>query len=100
VNLQDVLEEAAAELDDVEEVEAAGGVEWRRGGRAFAVAAGEAAEFRLQGAVAAAAVRTPDTHSSPRGPEWVRFTPPELDGLALDRAEAWLASAWRNAEPG
>jgi hypothetical protein len=30
----------------------------------------------------------------------VTFTPPELDGLALDRAEAWLASAWRNAAPG
>lgn len=100
MNLQDILEEAAAALDDVEEVGAAGGVEWRRDGKAFAAVAGQVAEFRLQGPVAAAAIRTPDTHPSPRGPEWVTFTPPELDGLALDRAEAWLASAWRNAAPG
>jgi hypothetical protein len=27
----------------------------------------------------------------------VAFAPGELDGHALDRAEAWFASAWRRA---
>lgn len=100
MNLQDVLEEAAAELDEVEEVAVADGVEWRRGGQPFAAAAGNTAEFRLQSSVAAAAIRTPDTRQSPRGPDWVTFGPSDLDGLALDRAEAWLASAWRNTGSG
>lgn len=98
MTLQGLLESAAAELDEVEEIAAAGGIEWRRGGRPFATVAGDAAEFRLQPPVAAAAARTPDTRPSPRGPEWVVFTPASLDGPAVDRAEAWFASAWRYAE--
>jgi hypothetical protein len=60
-------------------------------------AGGGAAEFRLDPLVAKAALRTPDTESSNRGPDWVRFGPQALDGHAVDRAEAWLASAWRRA---
>ncbi len=97
MTIRDVLEEAAAELDDTEEVEVGGGVEWRRSGRPFAAATDDAAEFRLDPLVAGAAVRTPDTTASARGPEWVRFTPREPDDAAIDRAEAWLASAWRLA---
>jgi hypothetical protein len=96
--LRDVLETAAGELDDVEEVETGDAVEWRRAGRPFAAATADAAEFRLDSLVAAAALRTSDTSPSTRGPDWVRFAPTELDGHALDRAEAWLASGWRRAE--
>jgi hypothetical protein len=58
---------------------------------------GSTAEFRLDPAVAAAAQRTPDTSTSERGPEWVRFSPADIDGHAVDRAVAWLGSAARRA---
>jgi hypothetical protein len=76
------------------------------GGTAFAVgtttvaavsADGSSAEFRLDPAVAAAAQRTPDTSTSERGPDWVRFVPATLDPHAADRAAAWLGSAARRA---
>ena len=101
LTLADVLAEAAETLDEVSAtVETAGGVLWDRAGRAFAAvgADGASAEFRLDGAVADAARRTPDTGSSRRGVDWVRFSPAELDDHALDRAEAWFGSAWRRAE--
>jgi len=97
VNLRDVLDEALADLDEVEQAEAGGGVEWRRGGRPFAALIGDAAEFRLDPLVATAALRTPDTAASKRGADWVRFSPVDVDGHAVDRAQAWLASAWRRA---
>ena len=43
-------------------------------------------------------LRTPDTADSARGADWVAFSPPELDQHAIDRATAWLASAWRRAD--
>ncbi|HEU5204246.1 MAG TPA: hypothetical protein VFU17_08120 [Candidatus Limnocylindrales bacterium] len=95
--LRTLLEEATGDLDDVESVVAGQGIEWRRGGRMFAVADRDVAEFRLDPLVAKAALRTPDTEPSKRGPDWVRFSPQVLDGHAVDRAEAWLASAWRRA---
>ena len=97
MNLRDALDEALGDLDDVEGAERGGGVEWRRGGRPFAALAGEAAEFRLDPLVAKAALRTPDTAASKRGADWVRFSPAVVDGHAVDRAQAWLASAWRRA---
>lgn len=97
MTLRALLDEAVGDLDDVESVEVGQGVEWRRGGRTFAVADGEVAEFRLDPLVAKAALRTPDTQPSKLGPDWVRFSPQALDGHAVDRAEAWLASAWRRA---
>ena len=45
-----------------------------------------------------AALRTPDTHPSSRGPEWVSFTPSEWDDMAADRLKAWFRVAWRMAE--
>jgi hypothetical protein len=96
VNLLEALEEALADLDDVERADV-GGVEWRRDGQPFAALAGDAAEFRLDPLVATAALRTPDTSASKRGADWVRFSPAVVDGHAVDRAQAWLASAWRRA---
>jgi hypothetical protein len=57
-------------------------------------------EVRLRPAVAAAALRTPDTGSSTRGRGWIRFAPAELDAFARDRAMAWLESAVRLAIEG
>ena len=47
MNLREALEEALADLEGVEQAEAGGGVEWRRGGLPFAALVGDAAEFRL-----------------------------------------------------
>jgi hypothetical protein len=96
-SLREVLEEAAEDLDDVEAVAAGHDTEWRRRGRPFAAFTDAGAEFLLDAAVAKAALRTPDAHPSTRGPDWVRFSPATLDGHAVDRAQAWLASAWRRA---
>ena len=74
-------------------------MEYGLGDRPFATleADGGAASFRLSPAVAAAAVHTPDTEPSPRGPDWVTLRPTVVDGHAIDRAVAWLESAWRHA---
>lgn len=99
-DLTALLEDAAGDLEAVEQAAdaATGAVEWSIGGRLFATAVGGRAEFRLDPAVAAAALRTPDTSRSGRGGDWVAFTPAELDRHAIDRATAWLASAWRRAD--
>ena len=97
MNLREALEDALADLDDVERAETSGGQEWRRGGRPFAALFRDAAEFRLDPPVANATLRTPDTSQSERGGDWVRFSPAVVDGHAVDRAQAWLASAWRRA---
>jgi hypothetical protein len=101
VTLLKALSAAGEDLVGVSvSVGSSGGLLWDRAGRAFATlsADGLGAEFRLDPAVAAAATRTPDTEGSRRGPDWVRFRPEGLDDHALDRAEAWFASAWRRAE--
>jgi hypothetical protein len=103
VTLRDVLDEAASELSGlVTGVEADGAVVWSRGGRVFAALldGGQAAEFGLDPAVAAAAARTPDVAVSSRGAGWVRFSPVVLDDHGVDRAKAWFASAHRRAPGG
>lgn len=97
MTLADVLDLAAAALEPLERVATPTGVEWRRAGRAFAALAVGRAEFRLPPAVGAAALGTPDTTRSERGADWVAFEPRELERMAVDRASAWLASAWRHA---
>jgi hypothetical protein len=92
------LEEAAADLPGVISLASAGASEYRLGERTFAaVEADGAASFRLSPAVAAAAVHTPDTMASSRGPDWVTLRPTVVDGHAIDRSVAWLESAWRHA---
>lgn len=93
LTLTDVLADAA----DGQEGVTSDRSSWSLGGLVFAVAEADAAEFRLDPAVAAAARRTPDTHPSERGADWVRFQPVELDDQAIDRAEAWFGSAHRRA---
>ena len=102
MNLRDLLEEEALGLPGVEpSVGPDGSLAWTRTGKQFAVAAadGSSAEFALDPAVADAAARTPDVTASGRGAGWVTFAPAALDDHAADRAVAWLASAYRRAEP-
>jgi hypothetical protein len=94
--LAEALDDEAAAIDGLER-RATGdrGVEWAVGDVVFAALTGRRAEFGLSPAVAAAALRTPDTAPSARGAGWVAFEPVEVDGYALDRAIAWLGSAAR-----
>ena len=102
MSLRELLADAAGAFEDVETALAPdGAITWSRSGRPFAGLSADAAtaEFALDPAVAAAAVRTPDVGSSSRGAGWVVFAPQDLDDHAADRAVAWLASAHRRAEP-
>jgi hypothetical protein len=91
------LEALAAELSDVKAERAGGALSWSSADHPFAILTDDAVEIRLSGPVAAAAANTPDTEPSPRGVGWVRFTPPTLDGHAVDRLEAWFGFARRHA---
>jgi hypothetical protein len=103
VTLRELLEGVAAGLVDVEVSRAPdGATTWAAAGRPFAILSvdGLAAEFGLDGPVAAAATRTPDVVASPRGAGWVTFRPAVLDDHAADRATAWFASAHRRSSRG
>ena len=95
--LLEALTAAATGLPDVERRRSAGVTEWRARGRPFAVVAGNVAEYRLEPSIAQAALGTPDTARSPRGPDWIAFRPSELNRFAVDRAVAWFGSAHRRA---
>jgi hypothetical protein len=99
VTIGEALEDAAAGLNGVERREAGATVEWTAAGVVFAVATADTTEFRLDPIVAHAALGTPDAGPSARGPEWVAFSPSQLDRYARDRAVAWFGSAWRRASP-
>lgn len=89
----------ATGLDDVRVQISGGSMTWSRGQVAFAVLDGHAVELRLDRAVAAGALQTPDTEASERGPEWVRYAPATIEGHDLDRLTAWFALAHRRAAP-
>jgi hypothetical protein len=101
VTLAEWLARASVDLPGVETVALSdGSLVWSRAGRPFAtVTADGAAEFGLEPSVAEAAARTPDATISSRGPGWVRLAPTELDDQTIDRAVAWLASAYRRLSP-
>jgi hypothetical protein len=97
-NLGDVL---AALLDEADDVATPTDREYARAGVVFAVRSAEdVVELRLGAEIGEAAMRTPDTGPSPRGPDWVRFAPAEWDEYAFDRLEAWFRVAWRMASAG
>ncbi len=98
--LAEALAAAAVGLEPIERRPGTGGaVEYLRAGRLLAMleAGGSAASFLLSPAVVDAALRTPDTAPSTRGRGWIILRPTILDGHAVDRATAWLESAWRHA---
>jgi hypothetical protein len=92
------VEEAAADLEAAVRRPTDDGAEWSIGGIVFAAVRRGIAEFRLARPVVDAALRTPGTARSERGADWVAFAPDQLDQHAMDRATAWLASAWRRAD--
>jgi hypothetical protein len=95
--LEREIAELVAVLPDVSSSPGGAGRAWSRGSVEFAIVGPFGVEIRLDRDIATAATRTPDTASSPRGPDWVRFNPRELDAHALDRLEAWLELAHRRA---
>ena len=97
LTLAEVLAAAAEDLPGITAAGDAAMTTWSTGGHAFASLAGDWAEFRLDPAIARAALRTPDAAASPRGPGWVSFAPAVLDDQAIDRAEAWFLSAHRHS---
>jgi hypothetical protein len=97
LTLAEILAAAAEEVDGVAADVDAEVTIWSAAGRPFATLAGDRAEFHLDPLVVRAALRTPDTAPSPRGPEWISFAPEMLDDPAVDRAEAWFLSAHRLA---
>jgi hypothetical protein len=97
LTLAEILAAAADEVDGVATAAEGDATTWSAAGRTFATLSGERAEFRLDPLVVRAALRTPDTGPSPRGPEWIAFAPALIDDPAVDRAEAWFLSAHRLA---
>jgi hypothetical protein len=92
--LEETLATAAQEAGAGQPV----GGEFSRDGRPFAHVAGIVAEFRLDPEIADAALGTPSTSSSARGPEWVGLSVDASNPHDLDRARAWFLSAFRYAE--
>lgn len=102
MTLGDILADEASDLPGIESSSGGdGATTWSRGGRPFAALSidGATAEFALDPAVAAAALRTPGATASSRGSGWVTFAPAALDDHAVDRARAWFASAHRRLGP-
>jgi hypothetical protein len=97
LTLRAVLDAAAEDLGDLRQGAEGASVSWAVGATVFAALDAGLAEFRLDPLVARAALRTPNTGPSTRGPDWVAFAPEILDDGAIDRAEAWFLSAYRRA---
>ncbi|HEX3266008.1 MAG TPA: hypothetical protein VHR16_10105 [Candidatus Limnocylindrales bacterium] len=95
--LEQLVAEIAEGLGEVDASPGGAGRSWSRAGSEFAIAGPFGVEIRLDRQVAAAATRTPDTAPSPRGPDWIRFNPRELDPHALDRLRAWLELGYKRA---
>jgi hypothetical protein len=96
-NALDAVDRLSDELDEIEPAAVDGGTAYVRHGLVFAVREGSTLSFRLLPEVVAAALRTPDTSSSPRGTDWISLNAAAQDPFVLDRALAWFESAWRLA---
>jgi hypothetical protein len=96
-SLDERVEGVVEDLDGVERRRDGGFVTYVFDGKPFAVLAPDALEVALDAAVARAALKTPGSSVSRRGPGWIVFTPKVVDRFALDRAEAWLRSAYQRA---
>jgi hypothetical protein len=92
-----LLSTIAGELEGIEAVGATEARTWSVGGTVFARETPDGVELRLDPAVAAAALRTADTHRSHDGPDRIVFRPGVLDRFAEDRLRAWFAHACRLA---
>jgi hypothetical protein len=97
-SLSTLVERVAGELGGVSHREIGGSTEYLRGGLAFAIVRGRQIELRLRPDIAEAALRTPSTTSSARGPEWITFEPDADEPQDADRLRAWLTIGWRTAQ--
>jgi hypothetical protein len=96
-DLADLAATVVVELDDVTVTGDGGVTVYSRGDTVFARATVEALELRLPEDIAEAALRTPDTLPVPGQTGWVRFVPSDGERHVIDRAAAWLQTAWRHA---
>ena len=96
-SLDERVEAVILELEGVDRVRDGQAVTYSVVGRPFAVLVEERLDVALDPAVGVAALRTPGTAVSRRGPGWVTFAPGAIDRFALDRAEAWIRLAHRRA---
>jgi len=93
-----LLGEAARGHPAVTAATSANATVWEASGEPFAALDGRAAEFRLRPDMVRAALRTPGTRASDRGPDWVVFeTPTEPDRYDVDRLRSWFEMAARLA---
>jgi hypothetical protein len=99
LTLREILAAAADDAGIIARDDPDGTVSWTARERRFAVLepTGSTAWFRLDAVLAGAALRTPSTMVSDRGPEWVGFSPDALDDHDRDRATAWFVAALRRA---
>lgn len=95
--LAELVAATAADLGLEAKVEDGTSLDYSIGETLVVAVAGGTAEFRLRADVAAAAARTRDAGQSPRGPEWVTFSPKTFDRFTTDRIEAWFEFAVRQA---
>lgn len=94
----EVLDEAASTHPGVSRREAGGVTTFETRARPFVAVSGPKVEFLLKADIARAALRTPGTQPSTRGPDWVVFEPPdEPDRYDLDRLRSWFDMAARLA---
>jgi hypothetical protein len=96
-SLGERVEAVVADLGGVDRRPGSEGVAFAVNGREFAFLGEDHLEAGLDQAVAKAALRTPDTAASARGGGWIVFRPSAPDRFALDRAEAWVRSAYKRA---
>lgn len=99
-SLDERVEAVIEDLDDVTRARDGESVRFSVGSRLFAVLMEDVLEIALDPVVAKAALKTRDTMASSRGGGWIAFTPDGVDRFALDRAEAWIRSAYRRATGG
>jgi hypothetical protein len=85
-------------LDETPGVAVSATREYSANGVAFAHRTGEETiDLKLGPEIGEAALRTPDTHQSSRGPGWISFAPKSWDDMAIDRLHAWFRVAWKLA---
>jgi len=93
-----LVDRLTGELGSVSHREIGGTTEYLRGGSVFAVVRGRQIELKLRPDIAEAALRTPSTTASSRGPEWIVFEPRPNEAQDVDRLRAWLTIGWRTAQ--
>ena len=95
--LDDLAVGLAEELGEVTKTVDGDMTSYERGGSAFARASAAVLEVRLPADIGEAALQTPDTTTIPGERGWIRFTPATAERHVIDRAQAWLHTAWRHA---